>query len=137
MPKTRSSDVRKEITRYAKRNGYPAEHFADAVCKCEGRAFTLALDDTEGAAVRKCAKCKKKHPMGDSAEYLKGATLDDCECPCGKDIFEITAGVALYRDSDDVRWIYVGCRCVACGLAAVYGDWKNEYDGFRELLAKV
>jgi hypothetical protein len=132
-----AKDVRKEITRYAKKNGYPAEHFGEAVCKCGGRTFQLQLDDNAGAAVRKCAKCKKKHPIGDSAEYLDEAELDECECPCGKDLFEITAGVALYADSEDVRWIYLGCRCPACGLAAVYGDWKNEYEGFRELLAKL
>jgi hypothetical protein len=33
--------------------------------------------------------------------------------------------------------LYLGCRCPACGLVAVYGDWKNEFNGYRELLAKV
>jgi hypothetical protein len=132
-----ATDLHKEIARYAKKNGYPAAHFADAKCKCGGRTFTLALDDTEGAAVRRCTKCKKKHAMGDSAEFLADATLEDCECPCGKDIFEITAGVALYEDSEDVRWLYIGCRCPSCGLAAIYGDWKNEYDDYRALLAKM
>jgi hypothetical protein len=134
---TRLTDLRQEIARYAKRNEYPADHFADAVCICGGRVFRLALDDNEGAAVRTCAACSAKHPIGDSAEFLDDAELGDCECPCGKDLFEITVGVALYRDSEDVRWLYLGCRCPTCGLAAVYGDWKNEYIGFRELLAKV
>ncbi len=131
------ADIRAELARYSKANAYVAHHFADAVCECGGRRFRLAVDDAEGAAVRTCADCNRSHPMGDSADYLEGASLEECECPCGKDAFEITAAVSLYRGSDDVRWIYLGCRCVACGLVAVYADWKNEYDGYRELLAKI
>ncbi len=134
---SRRADVRVEVTRYAKRNTYAAHRFAEAECECGGKAFRLALDDTAGAAVRTCAACAKVHPIGDSDEYLEEAELDECECPCGKDIFEITVGVSLYRGSEDVRWMYVGCRCVECKLVAVYGDWKNEYEGARELLAKI
>ena len=75
--------------------------------------------------------------MGDSAEFLDEAELDECACPCGGETFEITAGVSLYAGSEDVRWIYLACRCVACKHGAVYGDWKNEYDGYRELLARI
>ena len=53
------------------------------------------------------------------------------------DHFEITVGVSLYHASQDVRWLYVGCRCPSCGVTGVYGDWKNEYLDYRELLAKV
>ncbi len=75
--------------------------------------------------------------MGDSADYLAGATLEDCACPCGSEVFEITAGVALYKGSEDVRWVFFGCRCVACRLAAVYGDWKSEPGDARAFLANL
>jgi hypothetical protein len=130
------ADVAAELQRYSK-SSYPAEHFADAVCSCVGRTFRLALDEDEGAAVRTCAACEHEHPIGDSEEYLEDAELGECECPCGGNAFEITAGVALYADSEDVKWFYLGCRCPACGLTACYGDWKNEYLGFREFLARV
>jgi hypothetical protein len=131
------ADVHAEILRYSKGVKYPAHHHADAVCKCGGTRFRLFLDDTQGAAVRGCVACDQEHPIGDSDEYLEEAELDDCACPCGGEEFEITVGVSLYDDSEDVRWLYVGCRCPACGLTAVYGDWKNEYNGYRELLARV
>jgi hypothetical protein len=131
------SPTRSELERYARKNGYPAHHFADAVCTCGGRAFALDLDDTHGAAVRTCAACKQAHPIGDSADYLAEASLDECACPCGSEVFAITVAVSLYEDSEDVRWIYLACRCEACKLAAVYGDWKNEYTGYRDLLARV
>ena len=50
----------------------------------------------------------------------------NCACPCGGEGFEITAGVSLYEGSEDVEWLYLGCRCPRCGLVAVFGDWATE-----------
>jgi hypothetical protein len=131
------ADIRDELLRYSKKNGYFAHHFADAVCKCGEKLFGLALDDDQGAAVWVCVACKTEHPIGDSDEYLEEAELGECACPCGGETFEITIGVSLYEDSEDVRWLYLGCRCPKCGLAAVYSDWKNEFNGYQKLLARV
>jgi hypothetical protein len=131
------SDIREEMLRYSKLNDYVAHHFADAVCTCGSKVFGLWIDDDEGAAVRKCATCNSEHPIGDSDEYLEEAEIEECACPCGGEKFEITVGVSLYDDSEDVRWLYLGCRCPACGLTAMYGDWKNEFDGYQELLSRV
>lgn len=131
------ADIREEIRRYSEKNGYPAEHFADAVCTCGAKVFRLALDDTEGAGVRKCVACTSAHPIGDSADYLADADLGECACPCGNEDLELSIGVALYQESEDVRWLYLGCRCVKCGLTAVYGDWKSEFNGYKGLLARV
>ena len=104
---------------------YFPTHFADAKCKCGGREFLLLLDAEQGAAVRVCGKCGHDHAIGDSGDYLEDAELEDQECLCGSPLFEITVGVSLYRESEDVRWLYIGCRCPACGLAGCYGDWKK------------
>jgi hypothetical protein len=130
------TDIRAEVLRYSQ-NAYHAHHFADCICACGGERFRLSLDDDEGAAVRTCVGCNSDHPIGDSDEYLKDADLEQCSCPCGSEEFEITIGVSLYVGSEDVRWLYIGCRCPACGLTAVYGDWKNEFNGYRDLLARV
>ena len=131
------SDIRDRLLTYSTKNGYPAEHFGDAVCACGSRLFRLLLDETEGAAVRICSACSARHPIGDSEEYLADAALEDCECPCGSGSFEITAGVSLYSGARDVRWIYIGARCPDCGLTACYGDWKNEFDDYEELLQRI
>jgi len=131
------ADIREELLRYGALNGYPPEHFADAVCVCGGRTFRLQLDDTAGAAVRTCPTCAAVVAMGDSGEYLEEVELDDCACPCGGEVLEVTVGVSLYEGSDDVRWLYFGCRCPSCGLVAVYGDWKNEFEDYRVLLSKA
>jgi hypothetical protein len=131
------SDIRAELQDYSKANGYSAHHFADATCNCSGRVFRLFIDDNEEAAVRECIACKEKHPIGDSGNYLANATLEECECPCGARVFEITAAVALYANSEDVRWFYLGCRCITCGLTACYGDWKNEFIDYKKLLEQI
>jgi hypothetical protein len=131
------ADIREEITTYSESNVYVAHHFADAVCQCGARVFRLVLDDTEGAAVRRCVACSAEHPIGDSQEYLADSEPGECACPCGGEDFEITVGVSLYEGSEDVKWLYLGCRCTACGLVAVYGDWKNECEDYRGLLARV
>lgn len=131
------ADLRTEIGRYSETNAYVASHFADAVCACGARAFRLLLDDTEGAAVRRCVAYAAEHPIGDSGDYLDDAKLEECACRCGHEEFEVTVGVSLYEASEDVRWLCIGCRCTACQLVAVYGDWKNEFEGYQELLARV
>jgi hypothetical protein len=131
------ADIRAELIRYSELNGYPASHFADAACKCGGRTFRLFIDEGVGVAVRECSGCNERHPLGDGDEYLAEASLEECECPCGSSAFEITAGVALYADSEDIRWFYVGCRCPSCGLTACYGDWKNEFTGYQTFLDRV
>ena len=131
------ADIREELARFSVLNCYPTAHFADAVCQCGSHVFRLLLDDSEGAAVRECPRCGMEHPIGDSAEYLEDATLEACECPCGAGLFEITIGVALHADSEDVRWFYVGCRCPQCSLTACYGDWKSDFGSWLNLLDNV
>lgn len=131
------ADIRPELHRYSSLNGYPAQHFADAKCSCGSRSFQLRLDEAAGVAVRACATCGLVKLIGDGAEYLDEAAPEESECPCGSDVFELSAGVSLYEGTEDVRWFYLGCRCTRCGLTACYGDWKNEYPGFQQLLDQV
>jgi hypothetical protein len=133
------ADIPVELARVGELNEYVPTQFADARCTCGSNTFRLRLDDAAGAAERTCVAtgCGKAHAIGDSADYLAEAELEDSQCVCGGTEFEITVGVALYQGSDDVKWLYVGCRCPACGLTGCYGDWKNEFEDYRALLARV
>ena len=131
------ADIREELVRYSTLNGYVTEHFADAKCNCGATQFKLGMDENAGVAARLCQSCGNEHGMGDSDEYADEAELYMTDCTCGGDLFEITVGVSLYTDSEDVRWLYVGCRCPICLLTGCYGDWKNEFIGYHKLLANV
>ena len=130
------ADIRDCLRQYSA-DEYPVEHFADAVCTCGSRQFQLAIDEEAGVAARLCTACDNEHVMADGEAHVDQAELEICECLCGEDAFEITLGVALYADSQDVRWLYVGCRCVACGLTGCYGDWKNEAGDYQTLLGNT
>lgn len=132
------SDIREELIRYSRFQDLVAEHFADARCSCGATHFELLIDEELGIAARLCPSCDGEHGMGDSDERLdETADPYHCECICECVLFEITIGVAVAPDSGAVRWLYVGCRCPQCGLTGCYGDWKNEFSGYRELLANV
>ena len=131
------SDIRDELRRYSSQNGTPATRFINALCPCGAETFHVRLDDDAGAAVRVCQSCGAEHAIGDSAEYLAEAMLEECECPCAGASFEMSVGVALYAGSTDVKWLYLGLRCVHCGLVACYGDGKNEYPDYEDLLRRV
>ena len=126
-----------ELIRQYSADGFQAEHFADAVCSCGSRTFELALDEDAGAAVRVCTHCEGEHSIGDCEEYPEGAELEFCECVCDAVAFEITVGVALSPDSEDVCWVYLACRCPGCNLAGCYADWKSDLQGYHELLNNV
>jgi hypothetical protein len=130
------ADIRTELARFGKSNYLPTE-FADAKCSCGTTTFRLAMDEAQGVAVRTCSQCAAGHPIGDSDEYLSDAELEKVLCLCDGEVFEITVGVALYEDSEDVKWLYVGCRCPSCNLTGCYGDWKNEFQDYRALLKRV
>ncbi|MEY4564324.1 MAG: hypothetical protein RLZZ618_3601 [Pseudomonadota bacterium] len=119
-------DVQAEMLRFSKLQGHPAEKFAESVCGCGHRVFKLETDEDEGAAKRSCTACKGVYLMGDSAEYASAAVFENHECVCDADEFQLLSGVALYSESNDVRWYYIGCRCTSCSLVGVFAHWKCE-----------
>ncbi len=131
------ADIRDEVLRYSELTENVAHHFADAICTCGSKNFRLKLDDNGGAATRICSQCNIEHAIGDSDDFLEDSSLEECACPCDNEAFEITAGVSLYDESEDVKWLNLGCRCAKCGLTAVYSDWKNVFIGYRALLERV
>lgn len=134
---TTLEDVKSEMLRFSSLNEYVAVKFAESVCACGCRLFKLESDEDGGAARRVCASCGAAHLMGDSAEYADGADFDNHECACGAEVFELLSGVALYDESNDVRWNYIGCRCTKCNLVGVFAHWKCEAGDADAFLVKI
>ena len=116
-----------EATRYA----------ASAQPACGGKTFTLDTDEDAGVALRTCTACGNEHYMGDSASYADEAEPARHPCVCDGEAFELLSGVALYEDSNDVRWYYIGCRCAQCDLVGVFADWECEAGDADAFLAAV
>jgi hypothetical protein len=76
-------------------------------------------------------------PLLDSAEYLDDADLGDAGCPCGGERFNVAIGFARYPDSEDIRWVYLGLRCVSDGVLGCYADWKIDYSPSAHLIEAV
>lgn len=134
---TDDADIETEIVRYSKLNEYEATRFARAICTCGSASFKLGSDEEAGAARRACTACGESKLMGDSAEYVAAADLDNHTCICDYEDFGITSGVALYPNSNDVHWYYIGCRCRACNLIGVFADWKSESGDADAFLAEA
>ncbi|MBA2113691.1 hypothetical protein [Bremerella alba] len=131
--------LKAQIVEYSEANEYVATHFATAVCNsCSGDVFELLMNEEEGVAARICVTCDEEHGIGDSDQHIaKVEEIFDVLCTCDGTKFRIMAAVSLSDDSEDVRWFYLGCKCVECGLSGVYGDWKNEFHGYQVLLDNV
>jgi hypothetical protein len=126
------ADIREVLSRYGGKVD-PLSVFADATCDCGGRVFSLQVSEEYGEAAWFCKLCHAQYLFHDRNinGYYEGhpkADTECCGCPCtkrGASYFEITVGASLYDDSEDVRWLYIGCRCVARGLTACYADWNR------------
>jgi hypothetical protein len=130
--------LKSQIIEYSSNNSYLAEHFVVPKCSCGCSTFTLLINADEGVAARICTSCESDRGIGDSDDFIDEVEeVFPIECNCGSREFEIMAAVALYADTKDVRWFYLGCECAKCHDSGVYADWKNEYIGFQELLDRV
>jgi len=133
---TEATDIESYLVDFTAQQ-YPVDVVRVASCSCGGQLFRVEVDDEHGAAKRTCTSCGKDHFVCDSADYWKEAEPDECACPCGGEIMNLAVGFALYPDNGEVKWLYLGLRCTACGVLGCYADWKIAYEPSRQLLDLV
>ena len=136
-------DLRKEMLRYALANGYPIARDYAPACACGGGVmkeafgsgtFFIGADEEGDGAGLVCGNCSTEGFVADSQQFVDKAILEDeefSECVCGKRDFHVVVAAAFYEASSDVRWWYVGGRCVHCSLVGVYADWKDDGAAFE------
>ncbi|MFO0570075.1 MAG: hypothetical protein U0263_30810 [Polyangiaceae bacterium] len=132
------SGLRREMKQYADANGYPMARSYAPKCKCGAKVmsaaygsgtFFIAGDDRDGGALLICGDCDAEGFVADSQTYMRPRLTREGqwrECFCRKRDFQVVVGAAFYADSSDVRWWYVGGRCVHYGVQGVYVDWKDD-----------
>lgn len=130
-------DISEYLRAYSS-DGYPVQRVVHARCEtCDGQTFAVRVDDEEGCAERTCASCAATTTlMLDSADFVEDADLEDAACPCGGEVFNVAVGFAL-RVDDEVRWVYIGLRCVADGILGCNAEWKIDYAPTAHLFTQV
>lgn len=119
------SELHREVLRYSTKNGYPIDRFQPVQCQCGRDDLLLDSDDECGAAVVTCPSCHSETDIQDSRDYAENLVRNICTCE--EETLLLGVGTAAYDDdSGDVRWVYVGGQCEACGLAGVYVDWHER-----------
>ena len=96
-----------------------------ATCRvCNNRSFYVSLDDTEGAAMIQCERCKTERLILDSKDIWNECKYNKVFCPrCRNEAFNLKAGF-VRRENGDAKWVYVGIRCCNCGSIGCIADWK-------------
>jgi hypothetical protein len=105
--------------------------------RCGSDEFKVRVDPDEGCAERVCTECAERAFMLDSEECVEDATLEAAGCPCGGESFNVAVGFALREDPSDVKWIYLGLRCVRDGVLGCFADWKIDYSPSASLMDSV
>ena len=128
-------DIKEYLEAYSAQN-YRTQEFRQSKCACGGETFELLADDDEGCAKRICVSCGAEQFICDSEEYWSEATPEKWKCGCGSTTANIGVGFSLYDDGE-VRWLYVGERCSACGILGCFAGWKVAYSPSKHLLERV
>lgn len=129
-------DIREYLIAFSS-DGYVADDFRLAICDCGNPEFRLWADDGEGTAKRICSSCEKSHLICDSEEYWEVSTPVEWTCvECESKCANVGVGFSLFEDGE-IRWLYVGERCVGCGVLGCMTQWKVAYSPSKQLLAQV
>jgi hypothetical protein len=133
---TDAGDIQEYLKAYSS-DSYPIAEFRKATCTCGGDAFLLLADDDEGCARRMCTSCGEEKYICDSAEYWSDASPEEYKCvECNSAHANIGVGFSLYQDGE-IRWLYVGERCAACGVLGCFAGWKIGYAPSKHLFEQV
>jgi hypothetical protein len=116
-------------------SSYPTTEFRLSRCQCGGVVFRLEVERDEGVAKRTCADCGTEHLVCDSGEnYDVDAKLKKFKCVCKATFANVGVGFSLFDKGEAVRRLWVGQRCVECGVLGSMVDWKVGYEPSLHLL---
>lgn len=125
----------KEYLEAFSEDSYPVHEFRVARCDCGSVEFHLEASDEDGVARRACVACKRKHFICDSEENWDDAETKRWRCvECKSKVANVGVGFSLYDDRQSIHWLYVGERCVACGVLGCAASWKIGYSPSLQLM---
>lgn len=105
-------------------DSYPASEFRHAVCECGSVEFVCEFDRDEETCKRICPECSREHFVCDSEKYWEESEPVEWECiECHGKRCNICVGFSM-RNTRNVQWVSIGCRCAKCGILGCYVDWN-------------
>lgn len=113
-----------------------SERYTQSICSCSSTEFQVYFDREQGFVSRICTECLTEHLVCDSSDSQPDSSPHKFSCvQCGKTAANLGVGFALrprklteiFGQNRDVRWIWVGLRCVGCGVLGCIADWKIDY----------
>ncbi len=117
--------------------GNEIDEFRVARYGCGSEAFFFSYNEG-GAAHRLCPECNAEHLICDSEGYCDSGKAIYWDCrECRHPRCDLGVGFALSRDREFIRWLYIGQRCVRCGLLDFCGSWKIMYGPALQLMDQV
>jgi hypothetical protein len=107
--------------------GYTVDRMIQAKCGCGGLVFSLEVDQDNELARTTCVACGREAFVSDSGDHWSGASPRRVKCPSRHGEYELGLGLCI-RDSEWVRWMSIGARCVRCGILSSPLDWKSDLE---------
>ena len=102
--------------------------------ECNNTIFSTFVDDEEDAIKVKCNRCGKEKILLDCDDVWEESRPKSVKCPVCKRGKEFNLKVGLIRrDNGSVKWVYIGNRCVNCGVLGFFLDWKIDYEPTDEM----
>lgn len=81
---------------------------------------------------------KQEHYVCDSHEFWDDESPEMWQCiECQSTSCNVGIGFALYEDKQDIRWVYIGYRCVRCRVLGCFAGWKVGYSPSMQLLGNA
>lgn len=108
--------------------GYPVDTVKPVICpECGSENCRITLDPEEHVIQVSCEPNGHRRLLMDSEEYWDESNPQKLTCPdCGGESFNLSVGLA-HRESGEVKWVYLGCRCLKCHAISSPDDWKIDY----------
>lgn len=124
-------DIRNYLAAYTEAEGtHPTTSFRALRCPCGSDRFDLQriVDITR----RTCAECRQsayicRDPEDWEAAEDQGEPIEPYDCvACHSSGANVAIGFSHFGnlESDSVKWLYVGVRCVNCGILGCFNDCK-------------
>ena len=126
-----ADDIHEYLCEYSEQEDIEVKSVECQICKSD--VFTLKVDQDEGAIEVTCINCKTKKLLLDSSEIWKECTPKTGKCPiCKGKSYNVGVGF-LRRSTGDVKHVFIGNRCVGCGVLGSYVDQSINYGPTDEM----